>query len=157
MSLRPAPESPASQAAAGSWKEPCRDSSGAVWLVTGCVTRPSQWTSPGLRGFIYKVDSLDLSGISLPAPKSLAPQATSKRLSVLVFTMKKPRGSGASCPELWHWGVSLVRVSKLFIKSVEQKRSPTCLSHSKNRKPTPLPLRTVPFAHHLPPAVKTSS
>lgn len=51
---------------------------------------------------------------------------------------RKPQGSGASCLKFQLRGLTGVTVNKLFIKSAAQKCSPTCLSHSENRKPTPI-------------------
>lgn len=74
--------------------------------------------------------------LCLPARKSLAPPATSEKSASL------PGGDSrvsASPPNVdSDTGASPgVGVNKLFIKSIPQKRSPTRLSHSENRKPTP--------------------
>lgn len=127
----------ASWVTAVSWKEPRR------WLrghmVSSCAIQPRcQRTSLSLSVFFVKweVWILQVSPLQLWNRRHHEPYL--KDYQRWFSPRRKRQGSGVSCLEFQLGSLTGVRVNKLFIKNIPQKCSPTCLSHSENRKPTPI-------------------
>lgn len=108
---------------------------GETAQATRCAIPPRQWTSPS-QCFLCNLRGLDPSGKSFqlwncwhhkPYPKDYHQRGNIKDQMLLALSSNCDTGE---C----HW----CQGKKLFIKSTLQKCSPTGLSHSENRKPTPI-------------------
>lgn len=113
------------------------------WRIKGhmamsCAIRPSQWTSPSLRIFFVKWEVWIPQVNPFQLWNRWHHKPYPKGYQFWFSPQRKPQRSGASCLKLQLRSLTGVTVNKLFIKSTAQKFSPTCLSHSENRKPTPI-------------------
>lgn len=137
--LRPAgAQSPgslrASRAAAGSWKAPGGGSRDMWWPAVLI----SQVSGPGL--------ALVSASVKWPVWTPQIKVPSSSEIAGTTSHIQKSPWGNLQAPCLWPWILTLTLGSlagagadKLLTKGIPQKRAPTCLSHSANRKPTSFP------------------